>query len=97
MSETGHQGIYRKRGRPPKEEVKERLVAILEEKQLGTTNRLGKLYRERYGEELSWNTVKKYVTKLLEEGKVAKQVSISHSNGDQVVVYKLARGEKKGE
>lgn len=82
--------VHRKRGRPPKKEVKQRLVAILREERLGTAHRLGNIYRNRYGEELSWNTVKKYLTRLLEEGKVVKQTELSHSNGDRVVVYKLA-------
>lgn len=82
---------YRKRGRPPKEEVKEGLIRILKEKRLGTTHRLEKLYREWFGESLSWNTVKKYLTKLAKEGKVDKQLTITQANGDQVVIYKLAK------
>lgn len=96
MVEALASDFYRQRGRPPKKEVKERLMRILKEEKLGTTHRLGKIYQEWYSEKLSWNTVKKYLTKLFEEGKVAKQVSISHSNGNQVVVYKIATdGEKK--
>lgn len=96
MVEPSTSDLYRQRGRPPKKEVKGRLVKILKEKKMGTTHRLGKIYQEWYSEDLSWNTVKKYLTKLVQEGKVVRQVSISHSNGNQVVVYKLAiDGEEK--
>jgi predicted transcriptional regulator len=89
MDEANSTSPYKQRGRPPKTEVKGRLLEILEQRQLGTTHLLKKLYRENFGKELSWNTVKKYLTKLVQEGKVEKQVTISHSNGDQVVVYKI--------
>ena len=91
MDETYSTSPYKQRGRPPKTEVKGRLLEILEQRQLGTTHLLKKLYQKNFGNELSWNTVKKYLTKLVQEGKVEKQVTISHSNGDQVVVYKIAR------
>jgi len=90
MDETNQTSPYKQRGRPPKIEVKGRLLEILQQSQLGTTHLLKKLYRENFGNELSWNTVKKYLTKLVQEGKLEKQVTISHSNGDQVVVYKIA-------
>lgn len=90
MNEINPASPYKQRGRPPKTEVKGRLLEILEQRQLGTTHLLKKLYQENFGNELSWNTVKKYLTKLVQEGKVKKQVTISHSNGDQVVVYKIA-------
>lgn len=91
MNESSSPSPYKQRGRPPKEEVKDRLVAILKEKRLGTTHRLRNIYRDWYGEDLSWNTVKKYLQVLLEEDQVVRQVTISHSNGDQVVVYKLPK------
>lgn len=95
MDESGPPSPYKQRGRPPKEEVKDRLVTILKEKRLGTTYRLRNIYREWYNESLSWNTVKKYLQILLEEERVVRQVSISHSNGDQVVVYRLRENSEE--
>ena len=71
--------ILNGRGRPCLEQVesvKQKIISLIEEMSVTHLERLRKVYNERYrqGKKISWITLRKYLDKLKNEGKIREEV-----------------------
>lgn len=84
-----------KRGRPEiKTTVQSRILDILSSNPTPlTTITLSRICEKEFDKKISWNTIKKYLQKLVEEGKV-KAIVLPHSkekNKNGLTVYILKK------
>jgi len=81
-----------RRGRPDLEEtdnIKEKILAILQETRVAHPGRIRTIYSQNHERVLSRATVRKYLDRLKEEGKIREEVITEGKTGRTISIVKI--------